>query len=201
MPRKRAGWGVYVFYTVMWAAAPAYMYAADKIYKSTDEYGVPLYSNTPPAPGAEAIDMPGLSIIPPPGRDRENLRDPMRPPLELAADTTRETQGSAVGNNYKLVIVSPRDDETVPIAGNVVRVELALEPPLDVDAGHRIEIVVNGAVSRVTRDMEVSLPGLDRGSHQLMARVVNNLDEVVQSTNTITFHAQQPAVLPNSAGR
>lgn len=201
MPRKKAGWGVYAFYAIIWSAAPAYMYAADKIYKTTDEYGVPFYSNLPPGPGAKAIDMPELSIIPPPERDRDTLSDPMRPPLELAADTTREAERRIVGNNYKLDIVSPRHNENVPIAGNVVQVQLALEPPLDVEAGHRIEIVVDGAVSQVARDTEVSLPGLDRGSHQLMARIVNDLDEVVQSTNPITFHAQQPVVFPNSAGR
>lgn len=201
MPRKKAGWVAYAFYAIMWSSAPAYMYAADKIYKTTDEYGVPVYSNTPPGPDAKAIDMPELSIIPPPERDREALRDPMQPPLELAQDTTRETERRIIGNNYKLDIVSPRHNETVPIDGNIVQVELDLQPPLDVGAGHRIEIVVDGAVSQVTRETEISLPGLDRGSHLLIARIVNDLDEVVQSTRPITFHAQQPVTFPNSAGR
>lgn len=204
MPRKKAGWNAYAFYVIMFGLAPAYMCAADKIYKTTDEYGVPLYTNIPQEPGAQAIDVPELSIIPPPERDAAAMRDPMRPPLELAADTSRETERSAAGNsgnNYNLSIVSPRPNETVPIAGSAVQVDLALQPPLDVEAGHRIEIIVDGAVSHVTRDTELSLPGLDRGSHQLSARIVNDLDEVVQSSNTVTFHAQQPVVFPNSAGR
>lgn len=201
MRRKKAGWNAYAFYVIMGSAAPAYMYAADKIYKSVDEYGVPVYSNTPPRPGAEAVDVPGLSIIPPPERDTSIMRDPMRPPLELAEDTSREMERGITGNNYNLRIVDPRHDEIVPVAGATVQVELALEPPLDVEAGHRIEIVVDGAVSQVTRETEVSLPGLDRGAHQLRARVVNDRDEVVQSSNTITFYAQQPVVFPNSAGR
>jgi hypothetical protein len=200
MRKKKAGWNAYAFYVIMWGMAPAYMYAAEKIYKTTDEYGATLYTNTPPGPGAQAIDVPELSVIPPRELDDSALEDPMRPQLQLAEDTTRQEENIPVGNNYNLDIVNPRQNETVPITGSIVQLVLSLDPPLDVDAGHRIEVVVDGAVSYVTRDTRVSLPGLDRGSHQLTAQVVNDEGDVLQSTQTVTFYAQQPTVY-SRAGR
>jgi hypothetical protein len=179
--------------------------AEEKIYKTVDEFGVTTYTNVQPAPGVKAIDMPDISVIPARDLGPIPMRDPMQPqnePLQLSENTFRETrQNDRRGNIYNLDIVKPEHNETVSITGSTVQVKLDLQPPLDVAAGHRIEIVVDGTVSTETRDTEVSLPGLDRGSHQLMARIVNDTGEVVQSTNTITFHAQQPVVFPNSAGR
>ncbi|HEX5055597.1 MAG TPA: DUF4124 domain-containing protein [Gammaproteobacteria bacterium] len=201
MRKKKAGWNAYAFYVIMCGSAPAYMYAAEKIYKTTDEYGVPLYTNTPPGPGAKAIDMPELSVIPPPEQDESAMEDPMRPQMQLAEDTTqREESAAVVGNNYNLDILNPRQNETVPINGSIVQLVLSVDPPLDVDAGHRIEVIVDGAVSYVTRDTRISLPGLDRGSHQLMAQVVNDDGDVLQNTKTITFYAQQAAAY-SRAGR
>lgn len=201
MPRKKAGWNAYAFWLVLGVWLSTSLYAADKIYKSIDESGVPLYSNTPPEPGAVAIDVPEISIIPAPDYADAPMRDPMRPPLELAQDMSQETRKTGNGNIYNLDIVQPENNQTVPIAGSIVQVELDMQPPLDVAAGHRIEIVVDGVVSKETRETRVSLPGLDRGSHQVMARIVNDRDEVVQSTKTVTFYAQQSAVSPNSAVR
>lgn len=200
MPRKKAGLSLYVFCAVLFTTGGASLYAADKIYKTTDEYGVPLYSNIPPGPGAEEVDVPQLSIIPPPGSD-EPMRDPMQPPLELAQDTTRENERPRSGNIYKLSIVRPEQDEVVQVAGTPLQVQLNLEPPLDVAAGHRIEIVVDGEVSAETSQTRVSLPGLDRGEHRLSVRVVNDRDEVVQSTNAVAFFAQQPVIFPGNADR
>jgi hypothetical protein len=206
MPRKKAGWNAYAFWIVLgiWLSSSLYaaaIYAADKIYKTTDEYGATLYSNVAPGPDAEEVDVPQLSIIPPPEYDEESMQDPMRPPLELAQDTSQETRKTRSGNIYKLDIVQPENNQTVPIAGSTVQVELDMQPPLDVTAGHRIEIVVDGVVSKETRDTRVSLPGLDRGAHQVMARIVNDTDDVVQSTRTVNFYAQQEVVSPNSTVR
>jgi hypothetical protein len=179
--------------------------AEEKIYKTVDRDGVTTYTNVQPAPGVEAIDMPDISVIPARELGPRPMRDPMRPqnePLQLSENTFRETgQVDRRGSIYNLDILKPAHNETVSITGSAVEVELDLQPALDVAAGHRIEIVVDGAVGTETRDTEVSLPGLDRGSHQLMARIVTDTGEVVQSTNTITFYAQQPVVFPNSAGR
>ncbi len=199
MPSKKTGWNAYVVCAVLAVSVPATMYAAEKIYKTTDEYGVPLYTNQPEE-GAVAVDMPELSVIPAPVYDESTMQDPMRPDLELAEDTTREAATPRRGNIYNLSIVQPENNETVSIAGATVQVELNLEPPLNVAAGHRIQIIVDGAVSTETRQTRISLPGLDRGEHQLLAVVVNDRDEVVQSTNTVTFYAQQHVVFPDSAG-
>jgi hypothetical protein len=183
--------------------------AEEKIYKTVDDLGVTTYTNIQPSPGVKAIDMPAISVIPARNLGPMPMRDPMRPqnePLQLSGNTFQETgrndtRNDRRGNIYNLSIARPQHNETVQIAGSPVEVELDLQPSLDVAAGHRIEIVVDGAVSREVRDTEISLAGLDRGSHQLMARIVTDTGEVVESTNTVTFYAQQPVVFPNSAGR
>jgi hypothetical protein len=199
MSRKKTGWNAYVVCTFFAVSVPATMHAADRIYKTTDEYGIPEYSNTQ-EPGSVVVDVPEISVIPAPQPyDESTMRDPMQPPLELAQDTTRQEVRQRSGNIYNLQIVKPENNETVSIAGATVQVELALDPPLDVAAGHRIQVVVDGVVSTETRQTRISLPGLDRGGHQLEVRVVNDRDEVVQSTNAITFFAQQPVVFPSAS--
>jgi hypothetical protein len=200
---------IYAVCTTLLVATHYGVRAEEKIYKTVDADGVTTYTNVQPAPGVEAIDMPDISIIPARELGPMPMRDPMRPldgQMQLSENTFQETgrndnRNDRRGNIYNLSIARPRHNETVQIAGSPVEVELELQPPLDVAAGHRIEIVVDGTVSKEARDTEISLAGLDRGSHQLMARIVTDTGEVVESTNTVTFHAQQPVVFPNSAGR
>jgi hypothetical protein len=207
MPTSREG-NTEMKWTTIYAICTALLvvthYAAraeDKIYKSVDELGVTTYSNVQPAPGVEAIDMPDISVIPARDVSTMPMRDPMQP-LQLSENTFRESKQEDRGRNiYNVFILKPEHNDTVPITGSAFEVELDVQPPLDVEAGHRIEIILDGAVTTETQDTEVRLPGLDRGSHQLMARVVTDSDEVVRSSDTITFYAQQPVVSQNNAER
>ncbi|HEY3488472.1 MAG TPA: DUF4124 domain-containing protein [Gammaproteobacteria bacterium] len=197
---------LYAMFAALLLTAPDPTPAREIIYKTTDENGEITYTNIPlddaEAEKIEIVDMPEISIIPA-SRVSEfaGMSDPMRPAdYQEESPFFSETENGN-GNFYTLSIAQPEHNTAVPITGAAVQVELAVEPPLDVAAGHRIEILVDGAISTKTRETSLSLPGLDRGAHQLQARIVNDQNEVVQTTNTVTFFALQPTVFPHSSAR
>jgi len=80
-----------------------------------------------------------------------------------------------------------------------VNVSLLLDPPLM--AGHRIELMLDGAVIPVESPggTQLRLEGVSFGSHQAYAQVRDAQGAVVAGSPVVTFHLRKPVppgVLP-----
>jgi hypothetical protein len=99
---------------------------------------------------------------------------------------------------YVITIKSPSPDATYQRnGGELIPVSVAVNPVLA--PGHRLEVLLDGKVG----DSGVSTlraSELDRGSHVLLARVVDN-DNKVLSSNSIAFQVQQPGLLGPAASK
>jgi hypothetical protein len=156
--------------------------AAAAVYKSIDANGVVIYSDTPRA-GAEPVEMVPLSTY-----------QPAPVPASMPPPATPAAAGPAYS---ELRITSPGAEETiVPGQAGEVPVSVALAPPLQAEAGHRVQVLLDGAaVGAPMAELTVTLPNVDRGRHSVSAQVVDAQGRVVASSAGVTFFVQRSSAM------
>jgi hypothetical protein len=74
-------------------------------------------------------------------------------------------------------------DEDIPVG-------ISVSPALQ--KGHRLEILLDGKIANGLASVQAA--NLERGSHQILARVVDAAGKTLTSSS-VTFYIQQPSVL------
>lgn len=164
-------------------------YAETAIYRSVDETGAVLFSDQQ-LPGAERVIVdviPGYSPVPVP-RDLFDATDETSDELEdeLLTDLSPD---------YILSIVNPVADESVWINDGNVAVDVLIQPELQQQLGHLVQLTLNGRlVGSPVPTNSFLLQHLDRGSHELMATVIDEQGDTLASSETIVFHLHRATV-------
>jgi hypothetical protein len=170
--------------------------AAAEFYKSVDEQGNIIYSDTP-TPGAEQLKPPPISTVegrPAPvkeekaeagaGADQQAGDEPAKKP------PTRYT---------KFSIVQPKNDDTIWDNTGAIPVSLQLEPPLDTENGHSIWVYVDGmAVVSKSQSLVQPLSNIDRGTHKIRAEIRDEKRKTLKRTQNITVHLKRTSTIPRS---
>jgi FlaG/FlaF family flagellin (archaellin) len=157
------------------------LYARD-VYKSTNDDGVVIYSDTYQE-GAERVRVIGTKSTSSPADAKGD---------QGQGDAQADAQG--VEGYQSLEIVQPENDATVRSNEGTVSVSLALTPTL-VD-GHSVKITVDGKeLPGEVRSTQFTLNNLNRGNHTLETRIVDASGNVVIRSNRINFHLRQASIL------
>lgn len=157
--------------------------AGTEIWRGVDRDGNVIYSDQP-IPGGRRLpplEVQTLPALKPP---------PPREPLPIDA---------APVSGYELVdILTPDRDATVRDNAGVVLVRVAVVPNLDADAGHRVELLLDGQRTGEPRTATTfTLQDVTRGTHQLQVRIIARDGGVLLTSAPVTFHLQRAsAVLP-----
>jgi hypothetical protein len=153
---------------------------AAKLYKWTDEQGNVVYSDTP-RPGAVEIEVhtEPAGIVPvPPGA------------------TPAEPPAPAAGGYDSLIIAAPADQAVLEDPEGRVGVSLALAPALQTDAGHAIQLRLDGrALETRYAASEIVLTDVERGEHVVQAEVVDANGTVLIASAAVTFVQHRPSEL------
>jgi hypothetical protein len=165
-----------------------------EFYKSVDEQGNVIYSDTP-TPGAEQLKPPPISSMesrPVPAREEAAGADAK--PGEQAGD---EPAKKPPTRYTKFTIVQPNNDDTIWDNSGAIPVSLQLEPPLDTENGHSIWVYVDGAaVVRKSQSLVQPLSNIDRGTHKIRAEVRDEKRKTLKRTQNITVHLKRASALP-----
>jgi len=170
--------------------------AAAVICKTIDENGVVSYTDTPSNQCDNPVRLRGYSSYAP-----RQIDSP-----ESGASNAPVPESGAVSEfaGYRILrIVQPSNNATVRSNEGKVPVQISLQPGLQ--TGHSIRLILDGqAVATPTNSTDVVLSGIERGTHQLTAQVVDQEGNVVGSMNAVVFTLQR-AVLdadqpPNTPG-
>lgn len=150
-----------------------------QVYRSTDQDGNPVYSDTPSAPDAQELKLPPVNIIPsgPSGLDFEVKQ----PEFDLEKYRTLE-------------IVAPQNDATVFINTANLPIEVKLLPPVKRALGHRLVILWDGNVLFENQNSFL-LDDADRGTHVLEARVMDEKGKILIQSQPVNVHIRKPTVL------
>ena len=165
------------------AAAPAF--AAD-VYRWVDDDGVVHYSDTP-REGAEKVEVRDPQTYS--GQAALNA-------TPVARDATPVVESGPVVTYGAVRIVSPVHDGVAWNTDGELTVEVAVEPALDVAAGHRVMVYLDGAPVAGTpmASTSLKLSGIVRGSYELYATVVDAAGTHLAQSEPITFHVRQTSI-------
>jgi len=149
-----------------------------QIYRTVDENGNIVFTDQPATLGARPMELSPLAAI----SDPVPVAPRPDPPTPQAAET-----------RYRLSIVSPQQDQTLwGTAGNVP-VQVSTRPNLQ--SGHRVAIYLDGKLVDELVGGIKNIGGVDRGTHQISAAVINASGDKVSNKPRVTFHVKQHSIL------
>jgi Domain of unknown function (DUF4124) len=154
------------------------------VYRSVNENGEIIFSDQP-TPNAQRIKLPELPTY-------------KAPPIPGFSSTP---EAAPVANPYNSVkIIAPENDATIRDNQGIVRVQVALEPPLITRQGHKIQFYLNGEPHGVpVGTTSISFSNLARGTYTLSTSVVDANGAVLKTSDPVVFHLHRESVLnPNS---
>lgn len=153
--------------------------AHGQIYKSVDENGNTVYSDTPPTGGGEveSVNLPTINSTPPP------------PDIPIRAQ--QETEDEVV--EMSVAIVSPVEDTVIPVgaAGNF---SVSAELSTALEAGAVAQLLMDGvAVDSPQSVLSWSLTNVFRGSHILTVDILDEAGKSLAVSEPVTIHVRRPS--------
>lgn len=159
-------------------ALPTLVLAA--VYKHVGPDGQIVYSDQP-QPGAEEIK---IDVVPTP---------PAPSAAQTAADPDPDIDSQTDFAGYtRLTVTRPENDATVRENSGIVAVEIALEPALQVEAGHKIAVSLDGTtLPDISSTSTFQVSNVDRGTHSLLVSVLDANGAALISSASVTFHMKR----------
>ncbi len=150
-----------------------------EVYRWKDAEGTVHFSDQPHE-GAEIIKLKKTTIVP-----------SQRPATRLSP----EAEPGTVALDYSAIaIASPADEETLRNTQQVA-VSVTIEPALQTDFGHRVQLLLDGAtVAPPSTQTAFALDGVARGAHTLVASIIGDDDRELARSAQSTFFLHQPVV-------
>ena len=169
--------------------------AATTVYRSVNAEGNPVFSDRPPDRRVQSetiqLENPNTFTQPAPALPGADGRTWEWRPGDADADETTALV-------YRtLAIRSPANDETVRENAGNVTVVATIEP--DLRPGHIVEVVLDGQVVAAGSSATVALTEIERGTHTLMVRIIDEAGQTLLGSPPSTFHLQRyaPLLAPN----
>ena len=156
-----------------------------EVYRWIDEQGVEHFSGQQ-RPGAQRMIVEPRSTV-----DMSVPQEylPVAPQPEADTPTTVVVEDVP---DYRVRIANLIDGDTVWNDARQLDLDLAIEPPLAVSLGHRIDVYVDGELRAPgIRSSRVRLTDIDRGEHTLQARVVDAEGRTIARTAQLTIYHKQ----------
>lgn len=159
--------------------------AAEQIYRSTDEQGNPVFTDEPSSEEAEPVPLEPLTTVP-----------PGEAPPELDEPEQGSAQNDAQDGSYQdIEITYPPAGQAVRHNGGMVPFRVALKPEgKELAEGHRVEIMLDGEVRGSGANTQVSVSPVNRGSHTVVARIVDGTGSPVIASSPVDFHLLRASV-------
>ncbi len=152
-----------------------------------------IYKRTNPDGSVEFTDVP---------RSDEEKPVPLSPMSTFKATPAPRSVTSntrADSKKYSAIsVTSPANEATIRDNTGTVKVSVSLSPALR--SGHKLVLLVDGAQKGESTSGSFTLDNLDRGSHSLMAQVVDKAGKTLISSAPVTIYLfRQSVIRPNRA--
>lgn len=146
-----------------------------KIYRNYNANGVVEFSDQP-KPGGEPVKIPTLPTYQAPPRPR------------VIPSTSRKKQQKDKAWRYRSIkIEQPKSDSVIRNNAGQLNVKVQLQPALTRAAGHQIHYYLNGKRVMTSSNTSVTLNSVDRGTHKLHVRVVDETGRKLIESRRISF--------------
>jgi hypothetical protein len=165
-------------HTFVLLASAAMIYSgitSAKFYKSVDEHGNIVYSDTPTV-GAEQLTPPPISTV-----ESKPVPKATAEEAQKTDEAGAEEPAKKPPTRYsKFSIVTPQNNATI----------------WD-NTGHSVWVYVDGkAMVRKSQSLVQPLSGLDRGAHKIRAEIRDENRKTVKRTQDVTVHLKRASSIP-----
>lgn len=143
------------------------------IYKHVDSEGRLIkYSDQPQKAGDKPIEISKPALEENSDTETRKSRPKPIPNKPKSKPRKPETDEPKAVIAYSAVaILKPADEEAIRANGGVFPVELASQPALDTESGHRYVIMVDGKKHTQSTETRFNLENMDRGAHSISAEI------------------------------
>ena len=161
------------------------------IYKTVDKDGNVIFTDVPPKDKSETVKVETNNTY----KETVSPAADVGTTAQASEDLDSETPAETVYTG--LSIVSPTQDEAVRENAGNLTILVSADPDVDTGNGHRLEVLMDGAVIGSPSGGSMTLSNVDRGTHQLNAQIVNSDGEVLIRSSAIEFHMLRASRLIN----
>lgn len=156
--------------------------AMGQIYRTTDAQGNVVFTDTPPpGGGAEQVQL-----------QRTNTAEPT-PPAEPPTATEPEQPVEEAPPERVVRIVSPANEETIPMGGGNFSVTARVEPALA--KGQAMRLLLDGEpTGKLQPSGFWDLESVVRGAHDLTVEVIEADGTVVSRSGPVRVYVMRPAI-------
>lgn len=165
--------------------------AESKIYRTVDEHGNVVFTDIAPRidQPAETVELPSTNSF----GVEESLGERQAWVVDGAGDDEADDPNDA-SNYSSLVIQSPSDDETIRENTGNVSIQARLTP--EIRPGHRMRLLLDGALHSESASGSFALQNVDRGTHSVVTEVLDQSGNVLIRSAPTTFHLMRYAQPP-----
>jgi hypothetical protein len=158
-----------------------------EIYKWVDEKGIHFADEAPAGVDAETV------IVKPPNSNTpagSQSSEPATRPMDSAPEH-ENNDSKSIQRYTNLEITHPDHDQTVRANGGSISVSCSLTPVLQSNAGHQVRFLLNGQPFAMSSSCSATLEGINRGSHEISAEVIDQEGMILLRSDTTHFSLQR----------
>jgi hypothetical protein len=157
--------------------------AAADVYKTVDKDGNIKYTDKPQAEKAEKLELREINTVP--------GAEPL--PQSESVDSFPSQQAEF---SYKLGIISPRSDVTIPVGQRDLGIAINLTPELQ--QGHLLVYFMNGELLEETTMNNIIVKDVPRGSHTLVVEVIDANGQSLGTSPPVIVNVIRPNIKNNA---
>lgn len=183
--------GMLMICTATALSAPA---ALAEVYKTVDENGNVVYTDTPPEPGAAPMQLRELSVVPVPEYASKKKAEQSSGLKEGEVPDLAELR-----RGYRdFSLTSPTQEQTFTGTGNVATI--AWNTRFELQPGMQVLLHIDDQALPPTTAGVLNSPPLDRGEHQVRAELVDARNRTIATSGPVTFFVHQNSAQFNRPG-
>jgi hypothetical protein len=134
--------------------------------------------------------------VPPPDEPAQQIEVPPLNTIEPLAPSATEKAAAPKGYYDRLTIDKPESGQTVRDNQGNVEVVLTLDPQINSDEGHKIQILYDGQEhGDPSSSLEQTLEGVARGGHTVGAQVIDKQGRVLIRSQPVSFQMMRASPL------
>ncbi len=167
-----------------------------EVYKTVDEDGNVVYTDQSPSPGAEPLELPGLSVISPqlPSvRTPAARQTPVRPKPGDGTGEVKLSLGDLKRGYRDFAIVSPIQDQVFVGAEDAIS-WVSWQTRYELREGMTVTVYLNGQAQTPTTATTIELGWLARGTHEVYAVLTDARNRQIASTDPVSFHVRRNSI-------
>jgi len=151
------------------------------LYKYTGDDGETIYSDKPPYEGADEVKLPAIQVTP-------AIKYTPKRKAKNEDNSDNDKTNKTVTHYKRFKIIKPINGKATRNNAGLLKVKLAIQPKLDVKAGHRIDFILDGRVIKSASKLtSLTIKNMERGEHRLQARIKNKQGKSLKTSAPIKF--------------